>query len=74
MNSDCVGALKAYLTPKAKKLFVDNGIFTERELEARYEIKNEIYLKKLQIESRVLGGFGFESHYPHGYFLSEYPD
>ena len=31
------------------------GIFTERELEARYEIKHEIYLKKLQIESRVLG-------------------
>ncbi len=55
VDSDCVGALKAYLTPKAKKLFVDNGIFTERELEARYEIKNEIYLKKLQIESRVLG-------------------
>ena len=55
VNNDCVGALKAYLSPKAKKLFVDNGIFTERELEARFEIKNEIYLKKLQIESRVLG-------------------
>ena len=55
VDSDCVSALKAYLAPKALKLFVGNGIFTERELEARFEIKNEIYLKKLQIESRVLG-------------------
>ena len=39
VDSDCVGALKAYLAPKARKLFVENGI----------------YLKKLQIESRVLG-------------------
>ncbi|MEG0797114.1 MAG: glutamine synthetase III [Odoribacter sp.] len=55
VHSDCITALKAYLSPKAKKLFIGNGIFSERELEARYEIKNEIYLKKLQIESRVLG-------------------
>ena len=55
VDSDCVGALNAYLAPKPRKLFVENGIFTERELEARFEIKNEIYLKKLQIESRVLG-------------------
>lgn len=55
VESDCISALRAYLSPKARQLFVKNGIFTERELEARYEIKNEIYLKKLQIESRVLG-------------------
>lgn len=55
VDSDCVSALKAYMAPKARRLFLDNGIFTERELEARFEIKNEIYLKKLQIESRVLG-------------------
>ena len=55
VESDCISSLKAYLAPKAKRLFVDHGIFTERELEARYEIKNETYLKKLQIESRVLG-------------------
>ena len=40
---DCIPALKAYCSEKAKRLFVDNGIL------------NEIYLKKLQIESRVLG-------------------
>ena len=54
-EADCVPALRAYLSDKAKRLFVDNGIFSERELRARFEIKNEIYLKKLQIESRVLG-------------------
>ena len=55
VDNDCITALKAYLAPKAKKLFVENGVFTERELEARFEIKNETYLKKLEIESRVLG-------------------
>lgn len=55
VENDCITALKAYLAPKAKELFVENGIFSVRELEARFEIKNETYLKKLQIESRVLG-------------------
>ena len=55
VSNSCIEALRAYLSPKARKLFTENGIFTDRELEARYEIKNEIYLKKLQIESRVLG-------------------
>lgn len=48
-------ALGAYISEKSKKLFVENGIFTERELEARYEIFLEEYIKKVQIESRVLG-------------------
>ena len=55
VEPDCVPALKAYLSEKARRLFIGLGIFSERELEARFEIKNEIYLKKLQIESRVLG-------------------
>ena len=48
-------ALKAYISAKSKKLFIDNGIFTERELEARTEIYYEDYVKKVQIESRVIG-------------------
>lgn len=48
-------ALKAYLTEKSRKLFVENGIFNERELEARTEIYFEDYVKKVQIESRVIG-------------------
>ncbi len=48
-------ALKAYNSPKAKEVFVGNGIFNEREMEARTEIYFEEYVKKVQIESRVIG-------------------
>lgn len=48
-------ALNMLLTDKAKKLFTDNGIFTTRELEARVEIMQEEYVKKVQIEARMLG-------------------
>ena len=43
------------MSAKTKELFVSNGIFTERELEARHEIFLEEYIKKVQIESRVMG-------------------
>ncbi len=48
-------ALDAMVTEKSKKLFKDNGIYTHAELEARYEIELETYIKKVQIESRVMG-------------------
>lgn len=48
-------ALDAYMTEKSKKLFMDLDIYTERELEARYEILLEAFALKLQIEGRVLG-------------------
>lgn len=48
-------ALDAYISEKSKALFIKNGIFTERELEARHEISLEEYIKKVQIESRVMG-------------------
>jgi glutamine synthetase len=48
-------ALDAMVTEKSKKLFKDNGIFTHAELEARYEIELETYIKKVQIEARVMG-------------------
>lgn len=51
----CINSLEAFVSDKSKKLFIENGIYTDRELEARYEIKHEIYVKKLQIESRLLG-------------------
>ncbi|MFI3268531.1 MAG: glutamine synthetase III [Rikenellaceae bacterium] len=47
-------AFKAYLRPEFNKILIDNNILTPSELHARYEIKNEIYVKKAQIESRVL--------------------
>ena len=48
-------ALNAYVSESAKKLFYGNGIFSERELEARHEIMLEEYVKKVQIEARILG-------------------
>lgn len=48
-------ALDAYLSETSKKLFFDMGIFNEKELEARTDVRFENYIKKVQIESRVLG-------------------
>jgi len=48
-------ALDAYVSDKAKKLFADNLIYKLPELEARHEIMLESYVKKVQIEARVMG-------------------
>lgn len=48
-------ALDAFVTKKAKKLFEHNHIYTHSELEARHEILLENYVKKVQIEARVIG-------------------
>ncbi|MBQ0069017.1 MAG: glutamine synthetase III, partial [Bacteroidales bacterium] len=45
----------SYLEPKAIEMFKKTGVFTEVELEARNEVKWEIYTKKVQIEARVFG-------------------
>ena len=45
----------AYLKPESVEMFERTGVFTRKELEARNEVKWEMYSKKLQIESRVLG-------------------
>lgn len=48
-------ALDAMVTDKAKHLFKNNNIYTHSELEARHEIELEKYIKKVQIESRIMG-------------------
>lgn len=48
-------ALDAMVTEKAKKLFESNDIYSHSELEARHEIELEKYIKKVQIESRIMG-------------------
>lgn len=47
-------ALDAMVTKKAMSLFEENGIYTHQELEARHEIELEKYIKKVQIESRII--------------------
>ena len=42
------------VTDKAKKLFESNNVYNHIELEARHEIELEKYIKKVQIESRMM--------------------
>ena len=48
-------ALDAMVTNKAKDLFERNHVYTHTELEARHEIELEKYIKKVQIEARIMG-------------------
>ena len=44
-----------WLLIKPNNLFESNNIYTHSELEARHEIELEKYIKKVQIESRIMG-------------------
>jgi glutamine synthetase len=48
-------AIDAYLSKKSLELFGKYGVMTHKEVEARNEIKLESYIKKVQIEARVMG-------------------
>jgi glutamine synthetase len=48
-------SLDAYVTDKSKHLFESNNVLTHVELEARHEIELEKYIKKVQIEARIMG-------------------
>ena len=52
---DTPSALKVFASQKAKDLFSEMNVLTDRELEARHEIELENYTLKLQIESRLVG-------------------
>ncbi|MFT4696934.1 MAG: glutamine synthetase [Flavobacteriaceae bacterium] len=54
-NKTTPTALKPKITKKNIALYVDLGIMSKVEIEARYEIKVEEYAMRIQIESRVLG-------------------
>jgi len=48
-------ALKVMTNEATIKLFEDHGVLSKREVLARYEIDLENYIKKIQIESRIIG-------------------
>ena len=52
---DIPQAFKAYLEPASLQMFADTDVLSGTEVEARYEVFNEQYVKKLQIEARILG-------------------
>ena len=48
-------AYEVYHEPQTVELFDKMGVLAPNEVEARFEILNETYVKKLQIEARVIG-------------------
>ena len=54
-KKNAVDAIEAYLSPKSVKIFEKHNVLTHKELEARLEIALESYIKKVQIEARVMG-------------------
>jgi glutamine synthetase len=48
-------AIEAYVSKKSLDLFEKHGVMSHKEVEARNEIKLESYIKKVQIEARVIG-------------------
>ncbi|MGE5317338.1 MAG: glutamine synthetase III [Chloroflexota bacterium] len=52
---DTPRALKNLISKQAISVFEENNVLTEREIYARYDIQLENYVRKVQIESRVIG-------------------
>lgn len=48
-------ALEAYMSASSKALFKHSQVFSEKELEAHYDVMCENYTLKVQIEARVMG-------------------
>lgn len=46
---------RQFTKPESVKMFTSTGVYTEKELHARNDVKWETYTKKVQIEARVLG-------------------
>lgn len=53
--TDLPEAFSSMLQESTRVLMKETGVLCERELEARYEVLNETFIKKLQIEARVIG-------------------
>jgi glutamine synthetase len=52
---DMPRAIEPYLSKKSVELFAKHDVLNHKELEARNEIRLETYIKKVQIEARVIG-------------------
>lgn len=54
-ETSCPVIFDNYLKAESIAMFENTGVMTRKELMARNEVKWEMYTKKIQIESRVLG-------------------
>ncbi|HEU4719055.1 MAG TPA: glutamine synthetase III [Bacteroidia bacterium] len=57
-------ALEAFNSKHAHELFARHNVLSEREQHARYEIHLETYVKKIQIEARVMGDMAVNNIIP----------
>ncbi|MBP5259865.1 MAG: glutamine synthetase type III, partial [Paludibacteraceae bacterium] len=55
VETSCPVIFERYLDKASIEMFSSLGVMTQKELEARNEVKWETYTKKIQIEARVLG-------------------
>ena len=55
VEKSCPKIFERYLDSESIQMFESLGVMTQKELEARNEVKWETYTKKIQIEARVLG-------------------
>jgi glutamine synthetase len=62
--TNVIEALDAYVTSKSKRLFKSLKVFNEKELDARTDVKLDNYVKKIQIESRVIGDLALNQIVP----------
>ncbi|MBU1985126.1 glutamine synthetase type III, partial [bacterium] len=54
----CVEALPAFITPKAIALFGGQGVLNEEELQSRYRIKLDGYIKTVAMEAALMSNLG----------------
>ena len=52
--TDVPEAFDIYIAPQTAAMYKSLGVLTQKEIDARYEVVNESYVKKLQIEARTL--------------------
>jgi glutamine synthetase len=57
-------ALDGFVSKSSIDVFVKNGIYNETELHARHEIMLEDYIKKIQIEARVMEDLAMNQIFP----------
>jgi len=55
VEKSCPVIFEHYLDDSSVKMFEDTKVMNQKELEARNEVKWEMYVKTVQIEARVLG-------------------
>jgi glutamine synthetase len=57
-------ALESWMNKKYIDMFIRHNVLSEREQHARYEIYLETYVKKIQIESRIMGDIAMSDIIP----------